>query len=103
MHVNHSPDLAPSDFHLFGPLKKHLAGNHFRTDTKFRKLSLSGSATWTLISSMPVSIDWCTDSTNAMVTMCKSNIYQCLSTFVCLFDFVNKPFLRGLVALLFEL
>ena len=28
----HSPDLAPSDFHLFGPLKRHLGGQKFVTD-----------------------------------------------------------------------
>ncbi|GBN85238.1 Mariner Mos1 transposase [Araneus ventricosus] len=26
-----SPDFAPSDFHYFGPLKKHLANRRFRT------------------------------------------------------------------------
>ncbi|GBN77099.1 hypothetical protein AVEN_117544-1 [Araneus ventricosus] len=30
----YSPDLSPSDFHLFGPLKKHLAGRHFRTNAE---------------------------------------------------------------------
>ncbi|GBM26215.1 hypothetical protein AVEN_22775-1 [Araneus ventricosus] len=30
-HPPYSPDLVPSDFHLFGPLKKHLSGCHFRT------------------------------------------------------------------------
>ncbi|GBN30167.1 Mariner Mos1 transposase [Araneus ventricosus] len=33
-HPPYNPDLAPSDFHLFGPLKKYLP--------KFRKPSLSG-------------------------------------------------------------
>ena len=28
-HPPHSPDLAPSDFHLFGPLKRELAGKRF--------------------------------------------------------------------------
>ncbi|GFO39309.1 histone-lysine N-methyltransferase SETMAR [Plakobranchus ocellatus] len=28
-HPAHSPDLAPSDFHLFGPLKHHLGGMAF--------------------------------------------------------------------------
>jgi hypothetical protein len=28
----HSPDLAPSDFHLFGKLKEHLSGKHFASD-----------------------------------------------------------------------
>jgi histone-lysine N-methyltransferase SETMAR len=30
--VAHSPDLAPSDFHLFLHLKKHLAGHKFHED-----------------------------------------------------------------------
>ncbi|GFO31395.1 histone-lysine N-methyltransferase SETMAR [Plakobranchus ocellatus] len=28
-HLAHSPDLAPSDFHLFGPQKRHLGGKKF--------------------------------------------------------------------------
>ncbi|GBO25613.1 hypothetical protein AVEN_63522-1 [Araneus ventricosus] len=32
-----SPDLAPSDFRLFGPLEKHLAGRHFKTDVEVQK------------------------------------------------------------------
>jgi histone-lysine N-methyltransferase SETMAR len=31
-HPPYSPDLAPSDFHLFGPLKDHMRGKHFTTD-----------------------------------------------------------------------
>ncbi|GFO27449.1 pre-mRNA-processing factor 39 [Plakobranchus ocellatus] len=31
-HPAHSPDLAPSDFHLFGPLKCHLGGMAFETE-----------------------------------------------------------------------
>ncbi|GFN89121.1 histone-lysine N-methyltransferase SETMAR [Plakobranchus ocellatus] len=31
-HPVHSPDLAPSDFHLFGPLKRHLGGMAFETE-----------------------------------------------------------------------
>lgn len=31
-HPPHSPDLAPSDFHLFGPLKRHLSGKRFNTN-----------------------------------------------------------------------
>ena len=31
-HPPHSPDLAPSDYHLFGPLKRHLSGKRFSTD-----------------------------------------------------------------------
>jgi histone-lysine N-methyltransferase SETMAR len=31
-HPPHSPDLAPSDYHLFMPLKRHLAGKRFDAD-----------------------------------------------------------------------
>jgi len=31
-HPAHSPDLAPSDFHLFGPLKNALRGRRFSCD-----------------------------------------------------------------------
>jgi hypothetical protein len=31
-HPAHSPDLVPSDFHLFGPLKEALGGRRFRCD-----------------------------------------------------------------------
>ncbi|GFO03922.1 histone-lysine N-methyltransferase SETMAR [Plakobranchus ocellatus] len=32
LHPAHSPDLAPSDFYLFGPLKRHLGGMAFETE-----------------------------------------------------------------------
>jgi transposase len=31
-HRPYSPDLVPSDYHLFGPLKDHLRGHHYETD-----------------------------------------------------------------------
>ena len=31
-HPPHSPDLAPSDLHLFGPMKEHLQGQKFADD-----------------------------------------------------------------------
>jgi histone-lysine N-methyltransferase SETMAR len=31
-HAPYSPDLAPSDYHVFGPLKKFLAGQRFISD-----------------------------------------------------------------------
>ncbi|GFN74519.1 histone-lysine N-methyltransferase SETMAR [Plakobranchus ocellatus] len=31
-HPAHSPDLAPSDFHLFGPLKRHLVVKKFEDE-----------------------------------------------------------------------
>jgi hypothetical protein len=33
-HPLHSPDLTPSDFHLFGKLKEHLSGKRFASDHK---------------------------------------------------------------------
>jgi len=33
-HPPYSPDLAPSDFHLFPALKKHLKGGHFLSDVE---------------------------------------------------------------------
>ncbi|KAJ4435942.1 hypothetical protein ANN_18564 [Periplaneta americana] len=36
-HSPHSSDLVHSDFHLFGPLKKHLCGNRFNTDMAVRQ------------------------------------------------------------------
>lgn len=32
VHPPYSPDLAPSDFHLFGPLKSHMRGKNFDSD-----------------------------------------------------------------------
>jgi hypothetical protein len=31
-HAPYSPDLAPRDYHVFGPLKKFLAGQRFISD-----------------------------------------------------------------------
>ena len=35
-HSPYSPDLAPSDFHLFGPLKESLRGRHFFSDEEVK-------------------------------------------------------------------
>ena len=35
-HPPYSPDLAPSDFHLFGPLKESMRGIHFQTDEEVK-------------------------------------------------------------------
>ena len=32
LHPSYSPDLATSDFHLFGPLKDSIRGKHFEND-----------------------------------------------------------------------
>jgi len=34
--ASYSPDLAPSDFHMFGPLKEAMGGNKFRSDEDIR-------------------------------------------------------------------
>ena len=35
-HPPYSPDLALSDFHLFGPLKESMRGIHFQTDEEVK-------------------------------------------------------------------
>ena len=39
-HPPYSPGLAPSDFHLFGPLKEFLGGQHFSTDDEVKQAVL---------------------------------------------------------------
>jgi len=36
-HTAYSPDLAPSNYHLFGPLKYALRGRRFSTDKEVRE------------------------------------------------------------------
>jgi histone-lysine N-methyltransferase SETMAR len=36
-HPAHSPDLAPSDYHVFGPLKEALDGKKFSTDDETKE------------------------------------------------------------------
>ena len=36
-HPPHSPDLAPSDFHVFGPLKKAMGGKSYRSDEEVQQ------------------------------------------------------------------
>ena len=35
-HPPYSPGLAPSDYHLFGPLKRHLKGNSYDGDNEIK-------------------------------------------------------------------
>jgi histone-lysine N-methyltransferase SETMAR len=44
-HPPYSPELAPSYFHLFGPIKVHLGGQKFQNDDglKHSVLNLQGS------------------------------------------------------------
>jgi len=41
-HPPYSPDLAPSDYHLFPGLKKQLKGHHFSSDEKV----IAAAETW---------------------------------------------------------
>jgi len=41
-HPPYSPDLAPSDYHLFPGLKKQLKGRHFSSDTEV----IAAAETW---------------------------------------------------------
>ena len=34
IHPPYSPDLAPSDFHLFGPVKEHMRGQKFADENE---------------------------------------------------------------------
>jgi histone-lysine N-methyltransferase SETMAR len=40
-HPSHSPDLAPSDCHLFGKLKEHIAGEMFDEDDEAKDEALT--------------------------------------------------------------
>jgi hypothetical protein len=40
-HSPYSPDLAPSNFHLFGPLKKHLGRRRFATKGEVQQAVMS--------------------------------------------------------------
>ena len=42
VHPPYSPDLAPSDYHLFPGLKKQLKGHHFSSDTEV----IAAAETW---------------------------------------------------------
>ncbi|GFO20070.1 MORC family CW-type Zinc finger protein 3-like [Plakobranchus ocellatus] len=68
-HPAHSPDLAPSDFHLFGPLKRHLRGMAFETEDDL----ISELRNWfdnldTLISFEWISIRCCRAGKNASIS-----------------------------------
>jgi histone-lysine N-methyltransferase SETMAR len=41
-HPPYSPELAPSDYHLFPELKKQLKGGHFSSDTEI----IAAAETW---------------------------------------------------------
>ena len=41
-HPPYSPDLAPSDYHLFGPLKNHLRGTKLSDDEAVKEIVANG-------------------------------------------------------------
>ena len=41
-HLPYSPDLAPSDFHWFGPLKEFTRGTKFKSDDKVKSVVSTG-------------------------------------------------------------
>jgi len=41
-HPPYSPNLVPSDYHLFGPMKKMLGGQKFASDIEVQPLFVSG-------------------------------------------------------------
>ena len=42
-HPPYSPDLVPSDYHLFGPLKEALRGRRFASDQELKEAVMHGS------------------------------------------------------------
>jgi hypothetical protein len=92
-HPPYSPDLAPSDCHLFGPLKKHLGGRRFATDGEVQQAVMS----WL----QALDTDFCyagidkasTGGTNAsasMGIMWKNNLYQGRTVdYMCIY-YLNK-------------
>jgi hypothetical protein len=45
-HPPYSSDLAPSDFHLFGPIKMQLGGQKFQTDDELDHGVLNWPLSW---------------------------------------------------------
>jgi hypothetical protein len=81
-HPPYSPDLAPSDFHLFGSLKKHLTSALQQTPT-WSKLSPTGHRHLTPMSSTPGYKPWChagTDAEMPKVVTWRSGVYHLLYT-----------------------
>ena len=75
-HPPYSPDLALSDYHLFGPLKEELRGRRFTSDQEVRKRRMRGS----LLSRKPFrkeSESLCNDGSSALKrkgTMFKNDV-----------------------------
>jgi hypothetical protein len=68
-HPPYSPDLAPSDFNLFGPLKKHLGGRRFATDGEVQQAVMSWRQALDTDFFYDGKMPWCTGGTNASASM----------------------------------
>jgi histone-lysine N-methyltransferase SETMAR len=53
-HQPYSPDLAPSDYHLFSGLKKQLKGRHFSSDAEF----ITAAENWLDGQPSEISFEW---------------------------------------------
>jgi len=53
-HPPYSPDVAPSNYHLFPGLKKQLKGRHFSSDAEV----IAGAETWLDGQRSEVSFEW---------------------------------------------
>jgi hypothetical protein len=104
-HPPYSPDLTPSDFHFFGPLNKHLAGNELATGTNMKQAVTS----WLQIfdtdffcAGIKALLLW--GDKYSAVTMWQSDVYHLLCMgHVCISNGINPSALVCLLAYSLEL
>jgi hypothetical protein len=65
---SYRPDLAPLNFHMFGPLKQHLEGCQFHNNEEVEMAVVNGYKCRSPVSTMTVFLTSCQDGTN--VSMC---------------------------------
>jgi hypothetical protein len=66
-HPTYSPDFASTDFHLSGPLKKHLGGHMFQDAVEVQE----AISHWF----HSLSPEFCTEGINSLMTHC----YKCMN------------------------
>jgi hypothetical protein len=104
-HPLYSPDLAPSDFHLFLHLKSFLGGRRFHDD-KVKEAVTTWFASQAAAFTMKESKNWCNDMTSAstmMEIMSKSSvqcvhqmaIYMVCNIHIYIFLIANRNLLSG--------
>jgi hypothetical protein len=79
-HPTHSPDLASSNFHLLGPLKKHLASMRFATDADVKQAVTSWLQTTDTDLPTPGYMPRCQGGTNSYVNGDHVEVKYVLST-----------------------